>query len=145
MDIVDVMSLPMVQVGDWSEMFVGNGIDTVWTLMEPVYTKNDVAGFAEKYFRDVSDQLEISRDVLVPILKKVNCAFYSRLDKLYKKYKWYAIDDPALIQLGQILMVPDLAWLRQDSGARVTNCWVKYCELTESKQAEIRARIGTSI
>ncbi len=139
MELKDVWKLAWVSVID---LYDDESYRLSSFTMSGRVTKQNMSAFADWCFRKVSDQLGIPHEELVPKLKKANGKFYRVLDNYYKDKKSYERDDPALIIFEKELMVPDVVWLQQISEARVRCFWDRYNALTESEQAEFRARIS---
>ena len=91
-------------------------------------------------YRDISRQLNISYERLLPILKEENEAFYNLKCCLFDKYGIaYGKDDVQLLELKNTLRVPDISSIPK---YKVSICLKMFEDLSYMEKIEFLQKIG---
>lgn len=136
MDAKDVKKLPWKKLTDWTELPATSATNHE----ENFVNEMDMNIFLENVYRDISRQLNISYERLLPILKEENEAFYNLKCCLFDKYGIaYRKDDVQLLELKNTLRVPDISSIPK---YKVSICLKMFEDLSDMEKIEFLQKIG---
>lgn len=136
MDAKDVKKLPWKKLTDWTELPATSATNHEGNFVNEM----DMNIFLENVYRDISRQLNISYERLLPILKEENEAFYNLKCCLFDKYGIaYRKDDVQLLELKNTLRVPDISSIPK---YKVSICLKMFEDLSDMEKIEFLQKIG---
>lgn len=136
MDAKDVKKLPWKKLTDWTELPATSATNHEGNFVNEM----DMNIFLENVYRDISRQLNISYERLLPILKEENEAFYNLKCCLFDKYGIaYRKDDVQLFELKNTLRVPDISSIPK---YKVSICLKMFEDLSDMEKIEFLQKIG---
>ncbi len=139
MEAKDVMSLPWKQVTDWSELSAS--IEN-W-IGDRFVGETDVNVFVENVYRDIARKLNIPYVQLKPILNAENAPFYSLKNRLFNDCNGYGKKNSNLIELENILRIPDISKVDNDADTdNVSACLKMFEELSNAEKILFLEKIG---
>lgn len=130
MEAKDVRNLPWVQV-DWCDLPATN-----YSFFEYYVCWRDVDSFVTNVFKNVARELNIPFKELEPILKEENSAFFSLMDRLFLFNEDFYPTDSRLLNLEDLLMVPDT------TANNLTTCLRLFEKLSEQEKLAFLQKIG---
>lgn len=138
MELKDVKNLPWKHVTDWSK------ISTRYSSYFNDYYiyQADIDAFVENVYRDIANTLSIPYELLYPILKQKNQAFYAFKKNKFKYHKRYQRDEKCLIELFNMLKVPEIRKNNETVTDNVTKCLGIFKELSDSEKIVFLQEIG---
>ena len=136
MDAKDVKKLPWKKLTDWTELPATSATNHEGNFVNEM----DMNIFLENVYRDISRQLNISYERLLPILKEENEAFYNLKCCLFDEYGIaYRKDDVQLLELKNTLRVPDISSIPK---YKVSICLKMFEDLSDMEKIEFLQKIG---
>ncbi len=133
MDAKDVRKLPWTKLTDWTEL------PATYTA-DGFVGETDIDVFLENVYRDISRKLNISYELLLPILKEENEAFYNLKEQLFKRsYFSYGKENVDLLYLQDTLRVPDISSIHKD---KVSICFEMFEDFSDMEKIEFLQKIG---
>lgn len=139
MEAKDVKNLPWKKVTDWSELTASDK-DKAGDYF---VCAADVKVFVENVYRDISRQLNIPYEQLLPILKDENGAFYTLKKRLFEDYSGYGKKNKQLVELENTLRVPDISNIENAvTEDKVGICFKLFEELSDIEKTVFLQKIG---
>lgn len=130
----DIKKLNWVPVTDWKDL-----TQTYINLYNGKYVrKEDIECFIENICRDIARKLNISYIDIFPILKEENSAFYGTMKRLFIHNSFYSIADNSLMELEQLLRVPDVESIKDNSVEKILN---DFSLLKDTEKLEVLKRL----
>lgn len=134
MEAKDIRKLNWVPVTDWKEL-----TQTYFNFRNGKYVqKGDIESFIENICRDIARKLNISYTDIFPILKEENSAFYGTMKRIFDENIYYGIADNSLTELKQLLRVPDVESIKDNSVEKVLN---DFSLLKDTEKIEVLKRL----
>ena len=143
MEAKDLIHLSWKKVEDWSELSASH---------YGTYTQNyrvayvDVIVFVENIYKELSRKLNISYELLYPILKAENEPFYKLLEDIFSSGTFrnyaYSKDDPCLISLENTLRIPDIDNIETVTTDNVSSCIKMFEKLSDIEKTVFLEKIG---
>lgn len=133
MDAKDVKKLPWTKLTDWTQL-------PATSYERDCVEESDINVFLENVYRDISRKLNISYELLLPILREENEAFYDLKEKLFvRSNEAYGKANVKLLCLQDTLRVPDISSIHKD---KVSICFKMFEDFSDMEKIEFLQKIG---